>query len=87
MNVNIGTPTNPHWARVVGYGPFTLCIIRKEGLCPSSGDINMLMTNNSVCIKEKLRAFCDTRLISLCVYRNIKKPMQTKVVYFARVQI
>jgi hypothetical protein len=33
-------PTNPHWARVVGYDPFSLCIIHKEGLCPRSGDIN-----------------------------------------------
>jgi hypothetical protein len=32
-------PTNPHWARVVGYGLFSLCVIHKEGLCPSSGDI------------------------------------------------
>jgi hypothetical protein len=31
-------PTNPHWARVVGFGPFSLCVIYKEGLCPSSGD-------------------------------------------------
>jgi hypothetical protein len=36
-------PTNPHWGRVVGYGPFSLCIIHKEGLCPSSGDIKRLM--------------------------------------------
>jgi hypothetical protein len=36
-------PTNPHWARVVGYGPFSLCITHKEGLCPSNGDINRLM--------------------------------------------
>jgi hypothetical protein len=36
-------PTNPHWARVVSYGPFSLCVIHKEGLCPSSGDINRLM--------------------------------------------
>jgi hypothetical protein len=36
-------PTNQHWARVVGFGPFSLCIIRKEGLCPSSGNINRLM--------------------------------------------
>jgi hypothetical protein len=38
-------PTNPHWARVVcyGYGPFCLCVIHKEGLCPSSRDINKLM--------------------------------------------
>jgi hypothetical protein len=24
-------PTNPHWARVVGYGPFFLCVFHKEG--------------------------------------------------------
>jgi hypothetical protein len=35
--------TNPHWARVVGYGPFSVCVIHKEGLYPSSGDINRLM--------------------------------------------
>jgi hypothetical protein len=35
--------TNPHWARVVGYGPFSLCVIPKEDLCPSIGDINRLM--------------------------------------------
>jgi hypothetical protein len=31
-------PTNPHWP-VMGYGPFSLYVIHKEGLCPSSGDI------------------------------------------------
>jgi hypothetical protein len=36
-------PTYPRWARVVGYGLFSLCVIYKEGLCPSSGDINRLM--------------------------------------------
>jgi hypothetical protein len=35
--------TNPHWARVVGYGPLSLCVTHKEGLCPSSGGINRLM--------------------------------------------
>jgi hypothetical protein len=49
-------PTNPHWARVVGYGPFSLCLIHKEGLCPSSGDINRLMMNiNRVQIIKLLR--------------------------------
>jgi hypothetical protein len=28
---------------MVGYGSFSLCVIFKEGLCPSSGDINGLM--------------------------------------------
>jgi hypothetical protein len=37
------SPTNPHWARVVGYGPFWFCVIHKKGRCPSSGDINRLM--------------------------------------------
>jgi hypothetical protein len=36
-------PTNPHRARVVGYGPFSLCSTHKEGLFPSSGGINRLM--------------------------------------------
>jgi hypothetical protein len=35
--------TNSHWARVGGYSTFTLCVIHKEGLYPSSGDINRLM--------------------------------------------
>jgi hypothetical protein len=30
-------------ARVVGYGPFSLGVIHKEGMCHSSGDINRLM--------------------------------------------
>jgi hypothetical protein len=37
------TPTNPQWARVEGYGPFSLCVIHKEDLCPSSGEFNRLM--------------------------------------------
>jgi hypothetical protein len=37
------TPINPHWARVAGYGPFSLCVIHMEGLCPSIRDINRLM--------------------------------------------
>jgi hypothetical protein len=36
-------PTKPHWARVVDYGPFSLWVIHKEGLCPSSRNINVLM--------------------------------------------
>jgi hypothetical protein len=31
------------WARVVGYGSFSFCVIHQEGLCPSSEDINRLM--------------------------------------------
>jgi hypothetical protein len=35
--------TNPQWARVMGYGPFSLCLPHKEGLCSSSGGINRLI--------------------------------------------
>jgi hypothetical protein len=42
-NPKIITITNAHWARVVGYGPFSLYVIHKEGLYPSSEDINKLM--------------------------------------------
>jgi hypothetical protein len=35
-------------ARVVGYGPFSLWVLHKEGLCPSSGDINRLMMSDEV---------------------------------------
>jgi hypothetical protein len=39
-------PQDDHKGRqgLLTYGPFSLCvIIQKEGLCPSSGDINRLM--------------------------------------------
>jgi hypothetical protein len=32
-------PTNPHCARMVGYGLFSLYVVHKKGLCPSIGDI------------------------------------------------
>jgi hypothetical protein len=37
-------PINQHWACAVGYGPFCLWVIHKEGLCPNSGGINRFMT-------------------------------------------
>jgi hypothetical protein len=44
---------------VVGYGLFSLCVIHKEDLCPSSGDINRLMmmiyffvVNAIICIEN-----------------------------------
>jgi hypothetical protein len=43
LHLQLLAPTNPHWACVVGYGPFFLCVIHKEGLCPSSGGVNRLM--------------------------------------------
>jgi hypothetical protein len=47
--------TNPHWTRLVGYDPFSLYVIYKDGLCPSSGDINrlmmMMMTPEMNCVR------------------------------------
>jgi hypothetical protein len=31
--------TNPHWARVMGYGLFSSCVIYKEGLSPAVGTL------------------------------------------------
>jgi hypothetical protein len=41
----------------VGYGPFFLCVIHKEGLCPASGDINRLMTMMMILAYRTLRPF------------------------------
>jgi hypothetical protein len=44
-------PTNLHLARMVGYGPFFLCVIHKEGMCPSSGDLDfnwLMMRSHSL---------------------------------------
>jgi hypothetical protein len=42
-DANSTTPPTTHQsARVVSYGPFSLCVIHKEGLCPKSGDINRM---------------------------------------------
>jgi hypothetical protein len=43
LNLQSLAPIKLHWARVVGYGPFSLWVIHKEGLCPSSGELNRLM--------------------------------------------
>jgi hypothetical protein len=45
-------PINPDWASVVGYGPFSLCVIHKESLCPSSRDINRLMMMMMMMMKQ-----------------------------------
>jgi hypothetical protein len=36
---------------MVGYGTLSLCVTYKEGLCPSSGDINRLMMKK---MKQKI---------------------------------
>jgi hypothetical protein len=38
----------------VGYGPFSICAIHKEWLCPSSGEINRLMMMNRPTINSIL---------------------------------
>jgi hypothetical protein len=43
LHLQFLVPTKPHETRVVGYDPFSLWVIHKEGLCPSSGHINRLM--------------------------------------------
>jgi hypothetical protein len=59
-------PTNPHWARVVGYGPFFLWEIHKEGLKPSSGDINMMII---VAVEQK-----NSTLSSIIHHQPINVP-------------
>jgi hypothetical protein len=43
LHLQLLAPINLHWASMVGYGPFSLCVIHKDGLCLSSGDIDWLM--------------------------------------------
>jgi hypothetical protein len=59
------SPTNPYWARVVGYAPFSLCVVHKEGLCPSSGDINGLMMMMMVYFGIKLGGM---NVCIICIY-------------------
>jgi hypothetical protein len=42
LHLQLLAPTNPHWTRMV-VRLFSLCVIHKEDLCPSNGDINRLM--------------------------------------------
>jgi hypothetical protein len=44
LQTQLLAPTNLRWVRMMAYGPFSLCVIHEEGLCPSSGDINRLIT-------------------------------------------
>jgi hypothetical protein len=78
-------PTNPHWTHLVGYGPFSLCVIHKEGLCPSSGDINrlkmMMMMNDERAIRNQNQIAEDTEkyFIVKLICRN---PRWTRVVIY-----
>jgi hypothetical protein len=53
LHLQLLTPTNPHWARVVGYGPFSLCVIHKEDQCPISGHFYRLMMMKSLSHGDK----------------------------------
>jgi hypothetical protein len=52
---------------VVGYAPFSLCVIHKEGLCPSSGDINDDDASPTCCqkIENNIELELCTTLFSL----------------------
>jgi hypothetical protein len=53
-------PTNSHWVRVVGYGPYTLCVIHKEHMCPSSGGINkLIIMMMSSMVERSVRSACN----------------------------
>jgi hypothetical protein len=68
------TPTNPHWTRVVGYGPFSLWVIHKEGLCPSSEDINRLMMMTHILPKVlSYEKHCIPKKNKLCYLLTIDK--------------
>jgi hypothetical protein len=46
----------------VGYGPFFLCVIHKQGLCPHSGDINrmmMIVINHGIFLDTHLKEVMD----------------------------
>jgi hypothetical protein len=50
--------TNPHLARVVGYGPFSICVIQKEG-CPNTGDIIGLMMKYTFYVNRLLLLYIE----------------------------
>jgi hypothetical protein len=64
-------PTNPHCVRVVGYGPFSLCVIHKESLCPSNVDIKAHLQE---LLKSRFNISRDLNfMLSLLVSVNLTK--------------
>jgi hypothetical protein len=55
-------PTNPHWASVVGYGPFSLCVIHKKGQCPSINELMMMMRHGKVHIPYRVNCIVHRRI-------------------------
>jgi hypothetical protein len=67
LHLQLLNPTNLLWIRVVGYDTFALCVSRKEGLCPSSGDVNRLnyvCTDNSMAVSTN----CQITPIEFVIY-------------------
>jgi hypothetical protein len=62
---------NPVQGNILTISPFSLCVIHKEGLCPSSGDIDRLIMmmimniNNSITCQEAIGLSPVTLAISL----------------------
>jgi hypothetical protein len=54
-------PTNPLWALAVGYVPFSLCVIHKEGLCPSSGALIGWTPHECIQYKQQSNAYLSLR--------------------------
>jgi hypothetical protein len=73
--------TNPHWARVVGYGLFSLCVIHKEGLCPRSGDINSIMMIEQI---FHCKYFDSDKLMCCSLYKSRYVPVHDYTVVATR---
>jgi hypothetical protein len=56
---------------VVGYGPFSLWVIHKEGLCPSSGDFNRLMMMMMILHADDVRTIDRKIILYTQHYKNI----------------
>jgi hypothetical protein len=70
LHLQVLAPTNPHQACVVGYGLFSLCVIHKGTLCPSSGDINRLMMMMMI-LSTLLHAVICKIVLNYCLYFKI----------------
>jgi hypothetical protein len=76
--------TNPHWARVVGYGPFPLCVIHSEGCAPAVGTLICLMMMMK-CIARRavdrtVSTSCWTKLSYFSSYTLITSPYMTDLI-------
>jgi hypothetical protein len=63
-----------HQPALVSYGPFSLCVIHKEGLCPSSGDINRLMMMMIFTTRNAVDVAVHRHLTANCVCNLRFKP-------------